>query len=156
MPASEEDDRYILRRDYEPKHTELMVRLTQVEGNNRNLEEKIKALEQRMEDRFKAADAAVEKHDEANNIRLDAMNELRDQINRERGAYALKDQLSTVTDALRAEFRALSDKNATAIHNLEGRADFGSGKDKGYGNIVYYIVSVAAIVIAMVAIFMGR
>lgn len=82
--------------------------------NRRELDTRLAALHQLLDARDKATAIALDKATEALDIRLERMNEFRDQITTERAEYARKDQVDQMFSAQRQDIRQLQDRQTKA------------------------------------------
>jgi hypothetical protein len=88
---------------------------------NKNHRE-IVSLREYLESRLEAIQATMTATDKSMEIRLNAMNELRDQINQERGRYITKDEHEPTHQRLESDVRDLRESRA----ELAGKASMTS------------------------------
>lgn len=115
-------------------------------------------LRELLEARFAAIDArtaalveshaAVHQVAEGNvNRRLDEMNELRAQIEQERGVYVRRDQLDAMLLATSVEFRELAKANQARISNLEAQAQNWQGRFWMAGAVLALLIALTGLLI---------
>lgn len=95
--------------------------------------------EKRVADRFHAQQVALDKAEHALSLRLEAMNEFRDQITRERALYVTRDQLDLSIKVL-----------ASSISPLQSSQSFLRGRDAAIIGIIGLLAGIAAAAFSVV------
>lgn len=121
--AKDADLLYMSRREYFDKHTDLMVHITALEGDMKNIRENIENLENLLNERAKALNAALDKAETALEIKLEGMNEFRRQLDRERGGYVTAAILDARFDANHSEQQLMRAKLESDISSIKKDID---------------------------------
>jgi len=75
---------------------------------------RLKDIMRLLDERFKTQKSALELAEHALTLRLESMNEFREQINKERGTYATKETLTLLLDTFDSRLKKLEMANAFA------------------------------------------
>ncbi len=124
---------------------------------------KIDGVLARFNDRMLANDAAVNEAKESIKTRLESMNELRAQINTERGTYASRDMVDAratgIETAVNTRITAIQDAAAADRREVRGWQDTvnkymaaGAGRETGIGQSWGVLIAVAGIAVAGIAV----
>jgi hypothetical protein len=126
-----------------------MIRITTLEGHLENIEDKISSLETLLKERMEAQKLAVNKATEANDIRLDAMNQFREQLSEERALFVTRDMLQAELKTVRAEIESVK----SILMPLQKSQSYNRGRDSMAAALVAGALSAVALLVSIIRLF---